>query len=112
MLWTAILSTVLLWALACPGSYTRSKEAGHLRLLHTLSVVVAVVIPIVASLIQLEVGFRRVGVPPVLCLGRDESYLYYSLSLPLSVVGVVPAVGLVIIGWTLIKVMLIVSKLN
>lgn len=100
------MAVTLMWAVTCPHSYARSKEAGHLRLLHSLSVVVALVIPIVASLIQLEVGFRRVGVPPIVCLGRNESYLYYALSLALSVVGVVPSAGLVVIGWMLIKVRL------
>ena len=104
MLWTVFLAMSLMWMGTCPKSYARSKEAGHFRLLHILSIVVALMVPIVASLIQLEVGFRRVGFPPIVCLGRSESYLYYALSLPISVMGVAPSAGLVIIGWMLIKV--------
>lgn len=104
MLWTAFLAVTLLWATTCPDSYARSKKAGHLRLLHYLSIVVAGVVPMVTSLIQLEVGFRRAGVPPIVCLGRNKSYVYYSLSLTLSVVGVISSAGLVIAAWTFMKV--------
>lgn len=104
VLWTGSLSVPLLWAVAWPDSYNRSKKAGYLRLLHSMSVVMALVVPMVPSLIQLEEGFQGVGVPALLCLGRNSSYTFYALSLILSVFSVVPTTGLVLVGWAMLKV--------
>jgi hypothetical protein len=104
MFWTATLMVVLLWGSTCPQSYARSKERGHFKLVNPLSIVICLIIPMVATLIQLEVGFGRVGVPATLCLVRNDHYLFYAISVPISVVGAVSLGGFVIIGWNLIKV--------
>ena len=99
----------LLCVVAWPDSYSKSMKAGYLRLLHSLSVVMALVVPMVPSLIQLEVGFQGVGVPALLCLGRDSSYVFYALSLVLSVFSVLPATVVVLVGWAMLKVCVAVT---
>ena len=104
VLWMVFLSAALMWGLLCPNSYRRSKYAGHLRLFHSLSTAVVLVVPIVTALVQLESGFFGFGVPSLLCLAKGSGYVFYALSFVLSLVTLIPAVALVLLGWTILKV--------
>lgn len=101
---SAFQSVALLWMAVFPRGYKLSKRAGHLKFLHFISVVICVVVPIITSLLQLEEGFETVGVPPLVCLGKNKDYVYYMISLPMSIIAVIPAATVIIAGWTLLTV--------
>lgn len=105
ILWVTFQSMGLLYMAALPRHFVQSERAGHLRLMHSVSVVTSSLVPVVPALIHLQgEGFRPVGMPPILCIGRNVEYLFYSLALPLSVFSVIPTVAGILTKWTLLKV--------
>lgn len=104
ILWGTFQAFGLLYMACSPKRFAQSKEVGHLKLAHILSVIVAIFVPMVPVLIQLADEFQHVGVPAMLCLGKNRDYVFYTLSLPLSVFSVVPTVVIMLTGWTLLKV--------
>ena len=101
MLWAAFWVVALLWVAV---HHARSKRPSHIRLLHILSVVLALVLPAVTTLVQLDVGFSGAGIPTLFCLARSDGFVFYTVSLALSLAGAVTAAGLVIVAWLCIKV--------
>ena len=94
----------LLWGAMYPISYVKSKSTGKLKLFHIFSVVVAVIAPIGTSLVQLEDRFKTVGAPIITCLGSNMGHVFYTLSLPISLVNTMSVFLLILATWTLLKV--------
>ncbi len=79
-------------------------ESGLSMSFHIFSVVVAVFIPLIPALRRLEDGFLGIGLPTFFCLGREKGYVYYTLSLPTSLIGVVSTTAVILAFWRILKV--------
>ena len=80
------------------------KESVNIRYAHVISVLVALVLPLIGALIHLKDGFISTRNPTLICIGRNTDYIYYMLVLPLSFIIGTAAYLLMYSAWILFKV--------
>lgn len=97
-------TTILFWAIVKPLSFRKVKLSGRMRYIHLACIVIAVVLPILSSLIPLRDGFVTVQSPSFVCFSRSSSHVYYWLVLPVSVIMTTSSSMLVVLFWILFKV--------
>ena len=98
---------LLVWVVRDPFGLRRFKKDGKMRYVHTTTVVLAAVLPLVGSCMLLRDGYVVTFFPALACVGRNLDMAFYAFTLPLSlVVGTVSSI-LLIFFWTLFKVRLL-----
>ena len=103
-LWGGLHTGFVFWAMRYPFSYRAFSISTRIRYAHVISVILAVVIPLPGALIHLKGGYIIIGNPSLVCAGRNTDYTYYTFILPLSVLLAITTCLLVLIFWTLLKV--------
>ena len=103
-MWAALHATFLFWAARYPISYRKLRISGRIRYAHIISVLLAVVLPLLGPCVLLKEGFISTATPPLLCAGRNFDFVYYAIILPVSFLVGITSCLLVILFWTLIKV--------
>ena len=105
MMWGGLHAVFLLWAVLFPFSYRRLRTSGRMRYAHIISIILAVIIPLPAGLIHLGDGYSPTFSPVIVCAGRNRDYTYYTFVLPMSIIMCIASCLLLVIAWTIFKVM-------
>ena len=108
-MWAFLHGIFLFWAVVFPFNYRQLRISGRIRYAHIISVVLAVVVPLPAALVHLKDGHIAFITPALLCQGRNRDYTYYTLVLPLSIIMCITSCLLVVIIWTIFKVIIIIN---
>ena len=108
-MWIFLHGIFLFWAVVFPFNYRHLRISGRIRYAHIISVVLAVVVPLPAALVHLKDGHIAFISPTLLCRGRNEDYAYYTFVLPVSIIMCITSCLLVVIIWTIFKVIIIIN---
>lgn len=103
-IWAALHATFLLWAVKYPYSYRQLRVSGRIRYAHVISVILAVVFPLLGPCILLRDGYSSIASPPLACTGRNLDVTYYTIILPVSFLVGMTSCLLVLLLWALFKV--------
>ena len=93
----------LFWGVAFPFHYRKLKVNKHLRYAHIITVVLALVVPLLAALVPLKDGFIITSQPTLVCGGRNTDIIYYTFILPASILLAATSILLVLMFWTIFK---------
>ena len=102
--WAFLHGIFLFWAVVLPFNYRQLRISGRIRYAHIISVVLAVIIPLPAALVHLKDGHIAYYTPTLLCQARNRDYGYYTFVLPVSIIMCITSCLLVVIIWTIFKV--------
>ena len=108
-MWAFLHGIFLFWAVVFPFNYRQLRISGRIRYAHIISVVLAVIIPLPAALVHLKDGHIAYHTPTLLCQSRNRDYTYYTLVLPVSIIMCITSCLLVVIIWTIFKVIIIIN---
>ena len=97
----------LFWSVAYPFSYRRLKILGMHRRAHIISVILALTLPLLPSLVHLKYGYFLPTTPPHICFGRNKTINFYMIILPQSIILGISTCLLVVIFWTIFKVLIL-----
>ena len=101
-----VKALLLFWSVAFPFSYRRLiKDAGKMRTIHIATIAVASLTPIPFALVFLKDGFVNVNHPTLFCFGRNNDFVFYFNTLPLSIL-----IGSFSVLWVLIFFLIIKVK--
>ena len=103
-MWAVLHATFLFWAVRFPLSYRQLKTSGRIRYAHIISVVLAVIGPLVVPCISLRDGYSSISASTISCRGRNFELVYYATILPGSFLVGATSCLLVVIFWTIFKV--------
>ena len=98
-----LFAAILVWGVRHPFSYRNLKVTGRIRYAHVICVTLAVLIPLLASLVTLTEGYRINDDSPYVCSVGSLEFAYYSLIFPISILQAVTTFMLVVIFWTIFK---------
>ena len=103
--WAAIHAVFLFWAVNFPFSYRQQLHLSmRIRYAHAISILLALILPLPGSLIQLKDGFVNTQNPPNFCIGRNLNYIFYFTIIPLSLLVGITSCLFAITSWKIFKV--------
>ena len=86
----------------------RAKQYEKKKIIHLFVVLLAVVLPIIPVIASFTTGGFVIGNhPPLFCISRSSDAAYYTLALPISIIGATGISLLFLLLVTLIKVILL-----
>ena len=94
----------LLWAVLDPFGFDQAKKLGKLGYAHIISVVLAVVVPLIGPCALLRDGYVVTSFPSLVCVGRNLDVTYYTIILPMSLIAATMSYLLLLFFWTILKV--------
>ena len=103
-MWAVLHAIFLFWGVKFPFNYRKLQLYGKIRYAHIISVLLALIFPLVTALIPLRDGFLSTRNPTLACLGRNTDYIYATLILPLSLAFGATSCLLVLTFWIIFKV--------
>ena len=104
VLWILHVS-VIFWNVRFPDHYMLLNRRHQIKYIHLVSVLVAIVVPVIpVAAIFGTGGFVNGRYPPLLCLPSNPNAAFYSLVLPVSVLIASGVTLLLAVFWTLYKV--------
>ena len=103
-LWGTIHAIFLLWAVMDPLGFRQFKKLGKLRYAHIISVILAVVVPLIGPCVLLRDGYVVTSFPSLACVGRNLDVTYYTIILPASLIVATTSCLLLLFFWTIFKV--------
>ena len=104
VLWILHVS-VIFWNVRFPDQYMLLNRRHQVKYIHLVSVLVAIVVPVIpVAVIYGTGGFVNGRFPPLLCLPSNANAAFYSLVLPVSVLIASGVTLLLAVFWTLHKV--------
>ncbi len=105
-MWAVLHAVFLFWGVKFPFSYRQLRVQKRIRYAHIISVILAVVVPLPGALIHLKDGYVSPNPPANACAGRNLDFTYYTFVLPISVMIGTTSCLLVLILWTIFKVLI------
>ena len=103
--WAVLDAVFFLWAIIAPFSYRQFKEfSGKICIAHIISVLLGLLIPLPSALLPLVDGYSQYFSIVLYCTPADVNYLYYTLTLPLSIFAGISIFIQIYTTWTLFKV--------
>ncbi len=84
-IWAVLHAAFLFWAIYFPFSYRRLQMSGKMRYAHIISVLLALILPLLGALIPLKEGHIIGRNPSYTCFGRNSNYTFYTFILPVSI---------------------------
>ena len=109
-MWGMIHAFFLLWVVMDPLGFRQFKELGKLRYAHIISVVLAVVVPLIGPCVLLRDGYVNTSFPSLACSGRSLNLIYYAIILPSSFIGATMSCLLLLFFWIIFKVCIILAS--
>ena len=104
-LWTLFFTLGVSWGIFFPFHYQRFKSTRRLKYIHTASIVLSIVLPVIPISIQLKDGYHISESPRrAICIGRNIDAIFYAFLLPFSILSAVITTLLVLIFWKILKV--------
>lgn len=105
--WFAVHSTFLFWSVRFPFSYRSLRMSGRLRHAHIIIVIVGIVLPFPAPLVLLLVdGYFIPENPTLYVIGRNADVYFFMFTLVSSILVCIMVVMLILIFWTILKVII------
>ena len=94
----------LFWSIVFPFHYRRFKLEKKIKYVHITTLVLFLVLPLFPALLHLIDGYR-VGFGPLnSCAGHNRAVTYATTALPISIMLAITSSLMVIIFWTIFKV--------
>ena len=102
--WAVLDAVFFFWAIVAPFSYQQFKLSGKTRIAHIISVLLGLLVPLPSGLLPLVDGhvmsFSRI----LYCTPANSNYMYYTLTLPLSIFAGISTFIMIYTTWTIFKV--------
>ena len=103
--WTVLDVMFFFWAIVAPFSYRQFKLSGKIRIAHIISVLLGLLVPLPSGLLFLVVGHTQSFSLVLFCTPVDENnYIYYTLTLPISIFAGISTFIQIYTTWALFKV--------
>ena len=103
--WAVLDAVFFFWAIVAPFSYRQFKEfSGKVRIAHIISVLLGLLVPLPSGLLFLVDGNTPSFSIVLYCAQADENYIYYTLTLPLSIFAGISTFIQIYTTWTIFKV--------
>jgi hypothetical protein len=102
--WVTFHAIALSWGILFPFHFRRMKIAKKLKYFHIITVLLALFLPTLPSLIHLNDGYIMANMRTTLCFGRSPAVTFFALILPLSGLMAVATSLLITIFWKILKV--------
>ncbi len=102
--WALLHAVFLFWGLIFPFNYRLLRVSGRVRYAHIISVLVAMIIPVIGALVPLKDGYLSSRNPTLVCIARNADYAYYFLVLPMSIILGITSCLMVVTFWIIFKV--------
>jgi hypothetical protein len=103
-IWAMFHALGLCWGIVFPFHYRAFKAEGKVKYVHIVSVIVALLVPTIPSLLYLKSGYAALFTPTRVCTGRSLTVTYFSFLLPSSIVLATTTFALGVVFWTILKV--------
>lgn len=103
-MWAFFHATAILIGIAFPFFYRNIKAENKIKYIHITTVVLALVLPAIPSLLHLIDGYTISSSLNVVCAGRNRSITYITVVLPNSVLCALTTAALIITFWKILKV--------
>jgi hypothetical protein len=105
--WTVLHAIFLFYGVAFPYSFRKLRNSGRIRYAHIISVILAVLLPAIGPCVLLRDGYVIISTPTLTCVGRNLDITYYGVILPISILTCITSCLLVLLFWSIFKVMLL-----
>ena len=102
--WVTFHAIALSWGILFPFHFRRMKIEKRLKYFHISTVLLALFLPTLPSLIHLNDGYVKASMRTTLCFGRSAAVTFFALILPLSGLMAVATSALVTVFWKILKV--------
>ena len=93
----------ILWLVAFPAEAKRLESSGYYKIIHSLVLVIALVLPIGFVAAPLGTGGFKPFYYPNTCVARNSDVAYYALVLPDSILSAIGVSLLVLLLWILLR---------
>ena len=103
-LWGTFHALGLCWIILFPFHYRRFKIECRIKYIHITTLIIGLVLPAIFALVPLTDGYTLSQSPTDSCLPRNMVIVYYTLTLPISILMAASSTGLLILFWTILKV--------
>ena len=103
-MWIVLHTTFLFWGVVFPFSYRELRVSGRIRYAHIISVLLALIVPLLGALAPLKDGYVITRNPTLACQGRNSDHTYYTFILPATITLCITSCLLAVTFWTLFKV--------
>lgn len=104
-MWIMVHALFLCWSVAFPFGYRQLKLSGRLRHAHIATLLLALIVPLPGPLVHLKDGYVPGNAPALVCIGQNVDVIFYTFILPVSIIVAFAVCLLVIIFWTIFKVL-------
>ena len=104
VLWVTLHAISLCWGILFPFHFRRMKTDKKLKYIHIITVLVAVLLPMIPALLLLKDGYVIIDTPTTFCAGRSPVYTFYAEILPLSILLAITTSAFIIMLWIIMKV--------
>ena len=109
IVWWFCHEVSLFWTIRFPIHAKRFETSRRVKYFHITMVVVGLVLPTLPVIVTFTTGdpsgFGMTRFPPILCTGLQKDSTFYSLVLPINILMIIGIPLLIIIFWTIHKVM-------
>ena len=105
--WVVLDAVFLFWAIVAPFSYQHFKEFSEkIRIAHNviISVLLGLLVPLPGALLPLVDGHTMLFSLTLYCSPTNSIYIYYTMTLPISIFGGISTILQIYTTWTLFKV--------
>ena len=104
--WAVLDAVFFFWAMIAPFNYRQFKEfSGKVRIAHIISVLLGLFVPLPSALLPLvDDGHTQFFSIVLFCVPQNIKYVFYTLTLPLSIFAGISAFIEIYITWTIFKV--------
>ena len=103
--WAVLDAVFFFWAIVAPFSYQQFKKlSGKVRIAHIISVLLGLLVPLPSALLPLVDGHTQYYSIVFHCTPANEKYVYYTLTLPLSIFAGISTLIQIYTTWTIFKV--------
>ena len=82
--WTVLDAVFFFWAIVAPFSYQQFKISGRVRMVHIISVLLGLLVPLPTPLIEIVYGYTYYYSPLIICIGYGRDFLHYTWLFPIS----------------------------
>ena len=109
IVWWFCHEVSLFWTIRFPMHARTFETSRRVKYVHITMVVVGLVLPTLPVIVTFTTGdpsgFGMTRFPPILCTGLQKDSTFYSLVLPINILMIIGIPLLIIIFWTIHKVM-------
>ena len=115
IVWWFCHEVSLFWTIRFPMHAKTFETSRRVKYVHITMVVIGLVLPTLPVIVTFTTGdpsgFGMTRFPPILCTGLQTDSTFYSLVLPINILMIIGIPLLIIIFWTIHKVMAVYTHI-